>query len=337
MTTTSKDKQPFRIITEDALSLIEEAPAHVDWLVQDRIACEGLTILAAKPKAGKSTLATQLMVDIAEGRTFLGFATKTVDILHLHLEGPKTYPGMRFRALGYTKTRGKIHVFRQTMPPTREEGTDALITFLREHPTVKMIVIDTLPKLLRLWDSDKYDATVLAMERLEKIAQAFHVQIVCIAHSKKRSGEEAGDNLMGSTAHRASSDTNIFLTRNGNQRIIQTEQRLGDDLAPHQLNLDPETQVLSLGKPIEEIQEGVRDARKKETRRRIESDIIDTLLKSPGLTTRELVKQVRGKDEIIITVIGQMEGSNKLHVIERENAKYYSVAEIETEQKRIAA
>lgn len=335
--TTKTSKEPFRIVTEDASMLIEQAPAQIDWLVQHRIACEGLTILGAKPKAGKSTLATQLMVDIAEGRPFLGFSTKPVDILHLHLEGPKTYPGMRFKKLGHTGARGKIHVFRQTMPPTREEGTDALITFLREHPSVKLIVIDTLPKLLRLWDSDKYDATVLAMERLEKIAQAFHVQIVCVAHSKKRSGEEAGDSLMGSTAHRASSDTNILLTRQGNQRIIQTEQRLGDDLAPHQLNLNQETQVLSLGKPIEEVEEGLRGARKKETRGRVESEIRETLLKVPGLTTRELVKQVLGKAETIISVLDEMEGGKKLHVVERGFTKYYSVAEIETEPERIAA
>src|ERR1043166_129306 len=132
--TTSGEKQPFRIITEDALSLIEEAPAKIDWLVEGRITCEGLTIIGAKPKAGKTTLSTQLMVDIAEGRPFLGFETMSVYILYLHLEGPKTYPGMRFKKLGYTGAAGKIHVFRQTMPATREEGTDALIRFLQERP-----------------------------------------------------------------------------------------------------------------------------------------------------------------------------------------------------------
>jgi hypothetical protein len=142
---------------------------------------------------------------------------------------------------------------------------------------------------------------------------------------------------MGSTAHRASSDTNILLTRQGNQRIIQTEQRLGDDLAPHHLNLDAETQLLSLGKPIEEVEDGVRDARKQETVRRIESDIRDELLKSPGLTTRELVKQVRGKAETIITVLDGMEGRNTLDVSIRDTAKYYSLAPIETETAKQAA
>jgi hypothetical protein len=89
---------------------------------------------------------------------------------------------------------------------------EVLKTFLLANPSIKLLVIDTLPKFLRLLDSDKYDGAVLAMERLEKLSHYFRIQIVCVAHAKKRGGDEAGDALMGSTAHRAASDTNIFLT-----------------------------------------------------------------------------------------------------------------------------
>jgi hypothetical protein len=63
------------------------------------------------------------------------------------------------------------------MPSVFEEGMSAMREYLRENPNIKFVVIDTLPKLLRLFNSDKYDMAVLALERLEKIAQFFHVQI----------------------------------------------------------------------------------------------------------------------------------------------------------------
>jgi hypothetical protein len=56
------------------------------------------------------------------------------------------------------------------MPSVFEEGMSAMREYLRENPNIKFVVIDTLPKLLRLFNSDKYDMAVLALERLEKIA-----------------------------------------------------------------------------------------------------------------------------------------------------------------------
>jgi AAA domain len=329
---TTQKKEPFRISTEDVLTLIDTAPESVDWLVEGIIPSEGLTIIGSKPKSGKTTLVTQLMADVAEGRPFLGHCTKSVDILYLYLEGPKSYPGMRFKKLGYTGTRSKIEVFKKTMPWDGYAGLDALVHYLEQNRNIKLVAIDTLPKLVRLADSDKYDGAVLAMERLEKVAQYFHVQVLCVTHSKKRAGDEAGDSLMGSTAFRGSSDTNIFLTRHGDQRIIQTEQRLGDALEPHQLNLDSTTGLLSLGKPMSDVEDGIREARKRETRRRIENEITDALLMSGTLSQTDLRNRVKGKAETVLSVLKEMEGS-KLEVVEKDGAKLYCLAVIKTEKR----
>jgi hypothetical protein len=337
MTTATRTK--FEFIVEDGLNLSQEVPDKVDWLVEGLVPKEGLTLIGSKPKAGKSTLVTQLLVDIAEGRPFLGRSTKRVDCLHLHLEGPKAYPGMRFKELGHTRAHGKIDVFRRTMPKTLDEGLDALMAFFTAKPNFKVLTIDTLPKLLRLMDSDKYDQTVLAMERLEKLAQFFHIQIISAVHAKKRAGDEPGDSLLGSTAFRAASDTNIFLTREGDQRIISTEQRLGEHLEPHQLNLDRDTKTLSLGKSIEEI-ESKRESGTKLTRQRIESAIVEKLLESGRLSQTDLAKnpetKVTGKAETIVSVLDELEAHGRLAVVEEGLKKWYSLAVIETEREKAA-
>lgn len=91
--------------------------------------------------------------------------------------------------------------------------------------------------------------------------------------------------------------------------------------------------MLSLGKPIEEIEENMREGRKKETRRRIESEILSVLLQSPGLTTREVVGQVHGNGKTVHEVLKEMEASGKFNVVFKDSAKYFSVATIETERK----
>jgi hypothetical protein len=328
MITAKAKTKKFEFLTEDALNLTQESPEQVDWLVGGMIPSEGLSLIGSKPKSGKSTLVTQLLVDIAEGRPFLGRETKSVDCIHLHLEGPKGYPGMRFKELGYTGTRGEIVVFRKTMPKNLEEGLDALMNFFREKPNFKVLTIDTLPKLLRLLDSDKYDQTVLALERLEKIAQYFHIQIIGNVHAKKRAGDEPGDSLLGSTAFRAAADTNIFLTRDGEQRIISTEQRLGSHLEPHHLDLDPNTKRLSLGKSVEEV-ESKRESTKKVTRQRIETEITAALVEHGRLSQGELLKQVTGKSETILHVLNGM--GHRLSVEEQGGTKFYNLAAIPTE------
>jgi AAA domain len=330
------ESKPKVLDLEDGLNLANESPTVESYLIENRMTDEGLSILCAKPKVGKTSLAFQMAVDVAEGRPFLGHPTKCGDVLYLYLEGPKSLPGKRLQKLGYTATRGKVHVFRKTMPRSFDEGRDLLINTLKENPQIKLVVVDTLPKLLRLQDSDRYDDAVLAMEWLEKVAQALHVHILCLVHAKKYVSDDAGDSLLGSTAFRGSSDTNFFLTKQGDRRILATEQRVGDSLEPTFLNLDRETQFLSLGPTVESAEESGRDSKRKQTRQRIETDIREVLLKSPGLTTRELVKQVTGKDQTIVEVIDQLEASGIIVPEQDGKATKFSLPVIPVEE-RLAA
>jgi hypothetical protein len=330
------ESKPKVLELEDGLNLANESPIAESYLVENRMTDEGLSILCAKPKVGKTSLAFQMAVDVAEGRPFLGHPTKCGDVLYLYLEGPKSLPGKRLRKLGYTGSRGKVQVFRKTMPRDFDEGRDLLIGTLKANPQTRLLVVDTLPKLLRLQDSDKYDAAVLAMEWLEKIAQTLHVHILCLVHAKKYVSDDSGDALLGSTAFRGSSDTNFFLTKQGDRRILATEQRVGDPLDPTYLNLDRETQFLSLGPTVESMEESGRDSKRKQTRQRIETEIREVLIKSPGMTTRELVKQVTGKDQTIVEVIDQMEAAGTIVSEQDGKATKHSLPVIPIEE-RIAA
>ena len=60
---------------------------EVEWLVQGLLPADGLSLLVAPPKVGKSTLARCLAVAVADGRGWwLGRPTTTGKVLHLVLE-----------------------------------------------------------------------------------------------------------------------------------------------------------------------------------------------------------------------------------------------------------
>jgi KaiC/GvpD/RAD55 family RecA-like ATPase len=56
-------------------ALLNEKEEAVDWLVDQHLPFEGLSLLVGKPKAGKSTFARCLAHAVAHGESFLGFST----------------------------------------------------------------------------------------------------------------------------------------------------------------------------------------------------------------------------------------------------------------------
>jgi RecA-family ATPase len=320
------------------MTLAIEAPAKAEYLIDGRLTEAGLSILVAKPKVGKTSFALQAAVAVAEERDFLGWQTKCGDVIYLYLEGPKDLPGRKFARLGYTGRAGQIRVFRKTMPLSfKDDGLALIHGALKKHPKTKLLVVDPLPKLIRVKDGDKYDEVVAAMELLEKTAQKFGVHILCLCHAKKYVSDDSGDSLLGSTAFRGSSDTNLFLTKQSDRRVLSTEQRVGDSLESTYLDLDKESQLLSLGPTVESAEEDRRDFKKKATRQRIESEIRDVLVKSPGAIVREILNRVTGNHTTISEVIQAMEESNAIQSKKDGKAEKYYLTEIETETERIAA
>src|SRR5437899_415632 len=118
-------------------SVPEKRPSVVDDLLLEA----GLSMIAGKPKSGKSTLARQLAVAVANGHTFLGHDTKQGRVLYLSLEGPMEVVGDHFKRMGYTEQRGKIHLVDERMG-NRAEGVKRLETTLACLPDCRLVIMD---------------------------------------------------------------------------------------------------------------------------------------------------------------------------------------------------
>jgi len=108
---------PFQTI--DGLEVVSSAEQVFTGLVGDLLADVGLTMMCAKPKVGKSTLARQLAVSVSEGEDFLGKPVKTGNVLYLSLEGPKHVVQQHFKTLGLTQTKGRVTLVHEHMPAPR--------------------------------------------------------------------------------------------------------------------------------------------------------------------------------------------------------------------------
>lgn len=332
--TKSSKVQPFK--TQTGLELMKEAPEVYEGLVDGLLLHTGMSMLCAKPKAGKSTLSRQLAYCVAEGLPFWGRPTMCGDVLYLILEGPKGVVQDHFKQLGLTQERGVIHTVHERMPYKGDLGLQMLEATIKALPNLRLVIVDPIHKLLRLPDSDKYDDVVIAIEKLEWLAKTYNLHVMFLTHGKKFRTADRGDASIGSTGFRGGTDTNIFLEKEDQQRIIATEQRWGVDLEPTLITWDGDRREMSLGKTLEEAKEAKHAYKERETLQRIEGQVIDLITKKTNPTTGELLEDVKGKTTTILAVLEGLERSGRITVEPDGKAKRYRVASIPTEERKAA-
>jgi len=312
--TTTEQEQIVPFKTRTGMEIISSSPDSYPSLVQDLLLEVGVSMLCAKPKTGKSTLSRQLSVCVAEGADFLGKPTMHGNVLILNLEGPLGVLNQHLRKLGYTEKKGVIHIVHEQMPFRGEEGLKKLEATLNALPNIRLVVVDPIAKFLRLADSDDYDQVSLGIEKLEQVAKNHTLHLMFLTHGKKRHTEDVGDSAIGSTGFRGGTDTNVFLGKQGAQRVISVEQRWGVAIEPTLLAFDEEQQAMRLGTTVEEDMNAHQEAKDRRTQLRIEQEIWNALCTTKNPTQQELLGVVKGKTTTKLTVLEEMIRSNAVAV-----------------------
>jgi len=330
-TKNNEDKQvlPFKVL--NGLALKNAAPDKIPSLVDGLLLQVGTSMLVAKPKTGKSSLAMQLAVSVAEGRDFLGKSTLCGDVLYLMLEGPIGVVQQNLKKLGYTEKHGTVHVVHEQMPYRGTEGLERLEETIKSLPKLRLVIVDPAPKLLRLIDSFDPGEVGVAIERLEQFAKNHKLHLMFLVHAKKKETDDAGDAAMGSTSFRGGTDSNFFMVKSGAQRILSTEQRWGVALEPTLLSFDAETNSMHLGMTVEAEEEARHEGKERKTVERIEQELWDALSAEENPTQGELLKAVTGKNLTKLRVLEQMVSCGRIVAEKDGPAKRYHAVEIQNE------
>jgi len=270
--------------------LLAEPDEKVAWVWDGILPAGGLSVIAAKPKAGKSTLARNLAHCVVTGTEFLGRKVTQGPVLYMTFEEKRAEVKRHFRLMG---TKGPLHTFTGEVPPAPTLLLQGAIG--RVKPV--LVIIDTLFKLVAVRNTNDYSEAIAAMQRLLRLARESDAHLFAVHHAGKRE-QQGGDAILGSTGIFASVDTAIILKRSEKHRTISTHQRYGEDMEETTLRWDPERKMVSLGKGRQEGDlEAMEEAMSRFLKQRgplTEAEIHDTLGGRKALKVKALRSLVNG-------------------------------------------
>jgi hypothetical protein len=187
----------------------------VKWVVPGLLP-EGVTLLAGKPKLGKSWLAFGLAIAVASGGVALG--TRRVEpgeCLYLALEDNERRLQKRLGKLltGETAPDG-LHVA-MSWRAMDDGGDGALDAWLSEHPDARLVVVDVLKKVRPHTSryQSVYESDYEALEALSRIAAKHSVAVLVVHHTRKAGAEDPQDEISGSTGLSGAADGFLLLRR----------------------------------------------------------------------------------------------------------------------------
>jgi len=189
----------------------------------------GLSLIAGRPKCGKSWLELARACAIAQGLPFWGAETEGGDILYLALEDSRARIQARMRTIlgdGVPWPSG-LH-FALEWRKIDRGGLDDLRAWLDAHPLASEVVIDTFPRIrgTRQRGGDSYQADYEEMAALQRLAIEREVAMVCILHTRKMQSDDPFDAVSGTLGTNASADAIEVLTKTkGGQTILHRTSR----------------------------------------------------------------------------------------------------------------
>ena len=187
------------------------------WVVED-IVPEGLTLLAGKPKVGKSWLCLQLALSVAGVDAGLGgTAPNAGSVLYLALEDNNRRLRYRLATLLVDKSPPAALHLATEWPRLPAGGLDSLQSFLREHPETRLFVIDTLARVRAASNGRKsaYEIDYGDLSGLQSLAAEHPGLGVLVVHHQRKNlaDDDPLDLVSGTTGLTACADTVILMSR----------------------------------------------------------------------------------------------------------------------------
>lgn len=198
-----------------AASLRTTSFKPVSWVVQGLIP-DGLTILAGKPKLGKSWLLLDVAVAVASGGFTLDTKCAQGDVLYAALEDNQRRLKSRMGKVCQLKEWPDRLTFWTEMLRLEDGGIEQLRAWIKGATNPRLIVIDVFSKVKRPKGGSEgiYDADYLAAAPLKKLADETGVAVVIVHHLRKAAADDDPlDAVSGSTGLTGAADTILVLNR----------------------------------------------------------------------------------------------------------------------------
>lgn len=175
---------------------------------------EGVTLLAGKPKIGKSWMALDFGMAVATGRAALGSVKcRQGRVLYCALEDNHRRLQRRMRQLYGTVDHWPTDLHFATQVKRLDAGlVDDLRVWIKAN-RAKLIIIDTFAGVRPRGGREGYDADYAALSPLQTMAGQLGVSILVIHHLRKMLGDDPFDMISGTTGLTGAVDAAFVLSR----------------------------------------------------------------------------------------------------------------------------
>jgi hypothetical protein len=209
-------------VTDTAPHLISATELYLGNVVRLRplledLAWDGLTMIIARPKAGKSWLTLQAAIQVAGGRAVEGM--KALDhgpVLYGAFEEPKARTMGRLKKLAEPGEWTKDLHFLYELLPLMGGGAEQLGE-LMEKVRPRLLVLDTLTALIKggggKRESDVFRSQYAEVSRIRKLAEDFKTAIILVHHTRKGVSDGGIEAIAGTGGIGAAVDTLWYLKR----------------------------------------------------------------------------------------------------------------------------
>jgi len=289
------------------------------WAIPE-ILPEGLTLLAGKPKLGKSWLALSAALSIAAGGVVLSAQPVTQgDVLYLALEDNARRLQARARQLLVSTTSVPCGIdFALDWPRLGEGGLASLEDYLKKHPGLRLVVIDTWARIAPPSGerrSSQYEGDYEALIPLKRLADTYHVSILAVHHLRKTGSSDVLDEITGSIGMTGAVDGTLILKRERGQteatlfvtgRDIEREQQLA-------MSFDATTALWIATGNADEV-----------GRTRARQEILDLLSEQPeGMSPRETAEALEKNYHTTRSLLRKMEEAGE---VRRSDGQYIAAS-----------
>jgi hypothetical protein len=187
---------------------------------------EGLTLLAGRPKIGKSWLALDLGIGIAAGKQVLGgIEVSQGDVLYCALEDNRRRLKRRIMKLsGEWPERLTMTTQWRRLD---QGGVEDIDDWCRSVSSPRLVLLDTLAGVrpVRSGNDTLYDGDYKALSDIHRLANDRGLGVVALHHTRKMEAEDPVDTISGSLGTAGAADTCLVLMRSSRGTTLYVRGR----------------------------------------------------------------------------------------------------------------
>lgn len=202
-----KEPPPLETYTAAELLRMDLQPPR---MIVNGLFPEGVGILSAPSKMGKSWFALDMGLSIIKGEPVMGFTTNRCGVIYFALEDSWTRLQRRLKKLTGAECVPEGLTLVTKCEPIHKGFLKQLEQEIKKRPDAGLVIVDTLQKVKPPSDRNKnaYEQDYQVFGEISKLALKYHVCILFLHHNRKSNGFDGDpfEDILGSTALQGATD-----------------------------------------------------------------------------------------------------------------------------------